>query len=416
MKLKLFKNSVMKYLSALLLIFLCSSIALQANNYEPKDVIELQAQYNLLIDLRNEENISEEVFEEKTTYLKNLAIEKFQIDIADLELQQIVPAQRIGWIASAFYVVSALLLLFILGPLLRKFLAPVIKLFKKIIDHETVKLILIKFTKLFVKIREPLAYISLFSLLYFIQNEYIVLLVSFALSPLVSYSFYSRKGENKDAIYRTMSSWTITILWGLIAYFYNNAFVGFLAVASFISSIGFFFFMNSHLIIFGFKKQNTPFVLRLTIFTFCLTILSWLIFYTDYIPALSALKPHLRVFKAGMTSLVPMVAFIGLFYINHLYKLKENPFKKVLLESIALVAAIGVLIIALVYGIGSMFWIGLLFTIWFSIDKFYWLVLQNVGLLYAALILAILLAGIGYGSELPRPKGTGHQNYPKKEF
>ncbi len=290
--------------------------------------------------MRNEENISEEVFEEKTVYLKELAIEKFQMDIADLELQQIVPAQRIDWIASAFYVV---------------------------------------------------------------HNEYIVLLVSFALSPLVSYSFYSRKEENKEALYRTISSWAITILWGLIAYFYHNAFVGFLAVGAFISSIGFYFFMNSHMMVFGFKKENAPFVLRLTIFTFCLTILSWLIFYTNYIPALSVLKPYLRVFETGMTSLIPMVSFIGLFYINYLYKLKENPFKKVVLESIALIAAIGVLIIALVYGIGSMFWIGLFFTVWFSMDKFYWLVYQNAGLLFAALILAGLLAGIGYGikSNLP---------------
>lgn len=64
----------MKYLFTKLFIFLSSSLTLLAENYEPKDVIELQAQYNLLIDLRNEENISKEIFEEKTAYLKELAI------------------------------------------------------------------------------------------------------------------------------------------------------------------------------------------------------------------------------------------------------------------------------------------------------------------------------------------------------
>jgi len=393
----------MKYIFLFLLFFLGSSLSLLADTYEPKDVTELQAQYNLLIDLRNEESISEDIFEEKTAYLKELATEKFQMDIADLELQQIVPAQRIDWIASAFYVISALLLLIILRPLLRTLLRPIYKLYLSIKDLEMVKIFVRKFTWFFIKTREPLAYISLFFLLYFIDNEYVVLVVSFALGALISYSIYSRKGETRAEVYRTVGSWIQTILWGLIAYFYSNAFVGFLSVASFVSSIGFSFYMGSSLIALGFKKDDTPFVLRLTIFTFILSLLSWLIFYTNYIPVLSALKPHLRVFEVGMTSLIPLVTFIGLFYINYIYTFKEDPVKKVVTESIALIAALSVLIISLVYGISSMFWIGLLFTVWFSFDKFYWFVFKNAGIVISGLILSVLLAVIGYSikSNLP---------------
>jgi MFS family permease len=384
----------MKYL--FLFIFLCSSPSLLADNYEPKDVTELQAQYNLLIDLRNEESISEAIFEEKTIYLKQLAIKKFQVDIEGLELQQIVPAQRIDWIGSAFYVISALLLLAILGPLLSLILRPIVKLVKRIIDHKMVKIILIAIAHFIKKTWEGLAYISLFLMLYFLHNEYAVLVASFALGSLISYSIYSRKGKERAVLYGTIGSWVLTILWGLIAYFYNNGFVGFLAVGSFISSIGFSFYMDSSLIMFDFKKNNAPFVLRLTLLTFVLTLLSWLIFYTNYITVLSALKPHLRVFEVGMTSLIPMLAFLGLFYINYIYTFQKDPIKKIVLESIALIAALGVLVIALVYGIGSMFWIGLLFTIWSSFDKFYWLVYKNVNFIWTGLILAALLAGAGY--------------------
>lgn len=384
----------MKYL--FLLFFLGNSFLLFADNYEPKDVTELQAQYNLLIDLRNEESISEAIFEEKTAYLEQLATEKFQVDIEGLELQQIVPAQRIDWIASAFYVISALLLLVVLGPFLVLIFRPIVKLFRVIIDHKTVKIILRAIANFIEKTWEIFAYLSLFLLLYFSPNEYAVLVASFALSPLIPYSFHSRKGEKRTVIYNTISSSILCLLWGFIAYFYNHSLVGFLAVSAFISSIGFSFYMNSNLIMFGFKKDNTPFVLRLTFLTFFLTILSWLIFYTNYIPALSALKTPLRVFEVGMTSLIPMVAFLGLSYINYIYTFKKNPIKKILTEGLALIAALSVLAIALVYGIGNMFWIGLLFTIWFSCDKFYWLVYKKIDFVWAGLILAALLAGAGY--------------------
>lgn len=379
-----------------LFLFFCSSLSLFANNYEPKDVTELQAQYNLLIDLHNEQSISESVFEEKTAYLERLATEKFQVDIEGLELQQIVPAQRIDWIGSAFYVISALLLLVILGPLLKIILTPLGKIIKALIDHKTVQQLIHVIRTFVQKTWEPLAYLSLLCFLYVVHNEYAVLVTSFLLGSLVSYSIYKRRGKTKATVYRTIGSWILTILWGLIAYFFNNAFVGFMSVSSFISSIGFFFFMDSGLIMLGFKKDDTPFVLKLTLFTFALTLLSWLIFYTQYIPALSALKTHLRVFETGMTSLVPMVSFLGLFYINYIYNYKDNPIKKIVTETIALVAALSVLAIALVYGIGSMFWIGLLFTIWFSCDKFYFFVYKKVDFVWAGLILAALLAGAGY--------------------
>jgi len=391
----------MKYLY--IFFFLCSSVLAVANNYEPKDIIELQAQYNLLIDLKNEESISKTIFEEKTTYLKQLAIDKFQVDVEGLELQQIVPAQRIDWIGSAFYVVSALLLLIVLGPLLNIFLRPIIEFIRKIIDHKIVKKALKSIAYFLKKTWEGLAYISLFMILYFIPNEYTVLLVAFALGSLVSHTIYKRKEKTKTALYRTINSWILTILWGLIAYFYNNGFIGFLTIGSFISSIGFSFYIDSSLIVIGFKKNNTPFVLRLTLFTFVLTLLSWLIFYTNYIPVLSALKSPLRVFEVGLTSLVPMVAFLGLFYINYIYTYKTNTIKKIIIEIIVLTAALSVLTIALVYSISNMFWIGLLFTIWFSVDKFYWFVFKKIHFVWTGLILAALLAGIGYSIKTNLP-------------
>jgi hypothetical protein len=64
-----------------------------AKNYEPKDISELRAQYNLLVDLRNDEAISESVFDTRATALKQLATEKYHVNPDGLDLKQIVPAQ-----------------------------------------------------------------------------------------------------------------------------------------------------------------------------------------------------------------------------------------------------------------------------------------------------------------------------------
>jgi hypothetical protein len=51
-----------------------------AKNYEPKDISELRAQYNLLVDLKNDEAITESVFDTRATALKRLATEKYHVD------------------------------------------------------------------------------------------------------------------------------------------------------------------------------------------------------------------------------------------------------------------------------------------------------------------------------------------------
>lgn len=272
----------MKHLFLFLTLLL--PLATFATDYEPKDVSEIRAQYNLLVDLKNDKAISESVFEDKTTQLKQLATEKFQVNLDGMDLQQVVPAQRIDWIGSAFYVVSALLLLLLILPLLKKFEKPIRKLIMAIVNNEFLKILAKKLLLFIKKTWEFFAYAILAISLFYFKNEFIVLFVSFLLSPLLSYSIYSRVKDKEESyrFYGNVTSWSLTIIWGLIAYFFNNAFVGFMSVAAFISSIGFALVMFPGVIGIGFKKHNGPFVLRLTGFTFVLSLFSWLLFYTNY--------------------------------------------------------------------------------------------------------------------------------------
>jgi len=370
-----------------------------ADDYEPKDISELQAQYNLLIDLRNEKEISESIFIEKTEHLKQLATNKFHINIDGLELQQIVPAQKIDWIGSAFYLISALLVLLLLAPLLRKLAKPFAKLVKLItaffVNNKIFQLI-VRYTLEFVyRTWEVFSYFILGFSLYYFNNEFIVLLVSFLSGSLLSFSIYSRRNKEKRELYSNITSWSLTLLWATIAYLFDNGFVGFMAVAAFISSIGFAMFMLPGMIGIGFKKNNAPFVLRLTGITFFLSLFSWLLFYTNYIPALATLKDAMRPFEVGMVSLIPLVYFLGLGYMTFFLYRKQWKLK-IICELIALVSGVFVLTIALLYGIGSMFWIGLLFMTWDAIDKYHELVYKRVDFVWAGLIFAGILGGTGY--------------------
>ena len=383
----------MKYL--FLFVFICMPIFSLAQNYEPKDVSELRAQYNLLVDLRNDKAISESVFETKTTELKELATEKFNVNFDGLELKQIVPAQRIDWIGSALYIISAILILALLVPLLAKFRKPIIALIRFMINNDFFKNLARLSIRFVVKTWEYFAYAALLLALYYFDNEYVVLLVSFSSGLLISHSILSRRDKEGKKLSGNIISWVLTFLWAAIAYFHDNGFVGFLSVASFISSIGFVMIMFPGVISIGFQKTRADFVLRLTGIALALSLFSWLLFYTNYIPSLVSIKEQMRVFEVGMVSLIPLVYFCGLGYLTFFWY-RRHFWIKIVSELIALGSGVFVLTVALLYGIGSMFWIGLFFMTWDAIDKYHELIYKRVDFVWAGLIFAAILGAVGY--------------------
>lgn len=383
----------MKHLCIFLFIFIPTLSF--AKNYEPKDISELRAQYNLLVDLRNDEAISESVFDTRATALKQLATEKYHVNPDGLDLKQIVPAQRINWIGSALYIISALLVLGLFVPLLAKLRRPFKALLKFLIDNDCFQKIARQVLGFITKTWEFFAYASLLSALCYFDNEYIVLLVSFSSGSLISYSILARRNREGRKLSGNIISWILTCAWAAIAYFYDNGFVGFMSVAAFVSSIGFVMVMFPGVIGIGFQKDNAVFILRLTGIAFVLSLFSWLLFYTDYIPALVSLKEQMKVFEVGMVSLIPLVYFCGLGYMTFFLYRRQLP-KKIVCEFISLVSGVFVLTVALLYGIGSMFWIGLLFMTWDAVDKYYELIYKRMDFVWAGLVFAAILGVFGY--------------------
>ena len=370
-----------------------------ANSYEPEDVSAIRAQYNLLVELKNGEEISDDVFNARTNSLKDLAQNKFNICLESLDLQQIVPAQKIDWLGSAMYVISSILVTILVVPFFLKFKIHIkvilLKIYQAIINNKVLVALARSFVSFIKRFWEHLSYLILFTVLYFFRNEYVVLLVSLLLGSLVSYSILIRNKNLKKDNYVKIVSYCQTLIWGGMAYLFNNGFIGFLAVASFVSSLGFVVTMSPRLLSIGFLKDDRASIAKLTAITFLLSIFSWLLFYTSYIPQLDIIRNQVGAFRVGMVSFVPMVFFVGLGYMTF-FLYKRDYVVRLFLELNALVLGGGVLLIAFMYEINSMFWIGAFFMTWDIIDKYYELVYKKVDWVWFGFSLAAVLGGGGY--------------------
>lgn len=364
---------------------------------DPSTVEALQAQYRLLIDLQEAEQISPVVFEERAVHLKNIAQEQFNLSLDGLELQQAATVQRVNWVVSALYVAAAALGFIFLMPFLLLLLKPFRRILTQIWHMEAVRRLYALLKRLFILCWEPASYVILVASLWLLPTEWMITLVALLLGSLISYSVYSRRDKTSKEKAGNLASWIITIVWGALAYYFDNAWIGFMAVGAFISSMGFVMVMWPGVIGIGFKKISKVFILRLTGIMLVIMVLAVLTFQTTYIPWLTALRQPLRVYEVGLLSLVPLVYFLGLGYTAFFaYGRKEVIYKQVLARAIAFVTGYLSVAAGLFYGVGSLFWIGLFFMLWFTADLYFVVIYQRINVVFSGMILALCLGAAAY--------------------
>ena len=365
---------------------------------DPTTVAELQAQYRLLVDLQTTQEISATVFETRATHLQEIAQARFNLSLDNMGMEQASTVQRVNWLVSALYVAAAVLALLFLMPFVLLLLKPFRKLILQFWHLRHVQQLVKTLKRWFLLLWEPLTYLGLIAALVFYPVEWMVLFVSFAFGSLISYSVYSRRDKNakKSKQNNTLASWIITIIWAVIAYYFDNAWIGFMATGAFISSMGFVLFMWPGFIVIGFKEYKNTFILRLTAIMFVIMTLAVLIFHTEYVPFLTALRQSLRVYEVGLLSLVPLVYFLGLGYSAFfIYGRKAPIYKQVLARVISFTIGYLTLTAGLLYGIGSLFWVGLFFMLWFTADLYFELVYRKINIVFSGIILALCLGAAG---------------------
>ncbi len=378
---------------------LCLCAIARAEEYVPKDVSEIRAQYALLQGMQQAGEISPDTFARRSQALIVLAEKEHDIKLEENELAQITSIERFDWLGSTLYVLSAILVLVLLGPLVKKISRPFMRYLHALIyffrNNHIIRYLARKLLAFIEWSWEFFAYLILALALYFFGHEYVVLLVSFLLGTLVSLSVFTRVKESLRERFSKITSVILTMLWGGIAVYFANELVGFMAVAAFVTSIGFIIVFSPRTIGIGFSECSESYILSLTRFTFVLTLFTWLLFYTDYIPALASAKDIMRVFRVGMTSLIPLTYFVGLGYLSFVVS-HSSKTTAIIRELVSLASGISILIISLFYNIPNMFWIGLFFMAWDLVDKYYTYIYKRMEFVWAGLILAIFLGVSGY--------------------
>lgn len=344
--------------------FVCS-----ATEYQPSSLSEVQAQYQLLLELKQEQAIDNDVFDSKTAELRKRAKEDFDVDITKSTTYTGDAGNRIDDFSTALYVISSLLFLALVLYLLSKFsyllsyLSPIAK--------------------------ETFVYVIAAIGLIFFHYGYWLLLFGFLLSGVICYSIASRISDERNLFH--WLGWPLTIIFLSFALLFDNSVFGFCCVLALLFTFKFIVTVSPDMIIVSSFENSTAFVFLLTIISFILSLLAWLIFYTPWLPHVMILRNYFQPFEVGMLTLFPLSYFFG---VNQLrfFLLKEFVMLRVITELVGLASELMMITIALLYQLNVMFWIGALFLTWDFLYNFYHVVYSRLGFVMACGIFSLLFA------------------------
>lgn len=367
----------------LFVFMLCLPSLSVSAQYEANSPDELQAQYQLLLELKAENAISEDVYTEKSTFLLQQADTKFHLDLDSGTSNSDIPIgneehqpskrpssasetkQRIDSFTTTLYVISALLLLALVG---------------KVMSH---------FPPL---LNELLIYSASILSLIFFHYEYWLLVAGFSLGSVISYSILSRISDDKEET--KWVGWPLAITFAVLTLIFDNSIFGFCSILALLSTFGFIILIAPGRVTVGTQNDRITQSVYLTALSFTLTLLAWLVFYTDWFSPLLELRQPLQSFELGMLTLLPLAYFSGISQLSF-FLLKERPWLRFSAELIGILSEIIVVTIALLYELQTMFWVGALFLMWNFLDKFYRLVYRHVSYVSGCTLFALFFAGIG---------------------
>ncbi|MGP9801118.1 hypothetical protein [Rheinheimera sp. NSM] len=333
-----------------------------AADYKTDSAAELHAQYQLLLELKAEAAITEAVFKEKSENIKQQAYSRYQISLEDMPVAS-ATEQRIDSFTSALYGISALLLLALIAKIMSYFPAG---------------------------LNETLIYVASIVTLLVFHQQYVVLVAGLSLAAVLAYSINSRMEDSGKA--RRWTGWLLMLVLGILAWCFDNSIFGICSVAAFVYSLGFVMLVTPGMIAVGVDEARIAVVLRLAFACLLLTLLAWLIFYTTWLAALMPLRQTLHAFEPGMLTVLPLAYFTALGYLSF-FLLKSRFWLRFIAELVALISGLAVIIIALLYQLGIMFWVGAVFMLWNLMDKFHQLVYKRVSFTAACTLFAVIFGG-----------------------
>lgn len=364
----------------------------------PNTIQELQAQYRLLEALHEQGQLRDSIYLQERQALEAWALERFDLDLQSHVLDQAVNAQRVDWLGSALYIAATLVLLAILAPLLQLLVRLGRRWLRLLWNWKPIRLVLIQLGKFLILIWEPATYFVLLAVLYLLPYELPILMVSLLLSSLTSFSVYIRVAPKQfKRLWATLLAWCFVVIWGCIAYWFDHTWVGVLSVGALLAALGLSLFALPNIKWLDYKKFQLRLMLQMLLISLGLTLLTALIFYIDAVPPLTALRLPLRPFEFGLTTLLPLAYFLSLMYltlVDELYKASNG--QRYALRFLTFSLTLLTLVLAVIFQIGSLFWMSAFFSIFWLSERYYRLLYKTTGPILTGLFIATGLTTGGY--------------------
>jgi len=411
-------------MSRILLIILLSLFSLFAGaqeRYQAETLEEVQAQARLLKELRQSASISQDSYDKENQRLKERAYElthgQFPKELTEAE--NIVQTQRFDWLSTGLMVVSALIGLAVFFPLLKKlyfkfrfylvllrrfirrYFLWLPKLLDFVLKHlgRLVKKLVEAYRKVLEWLRnaphivqELVAYSISISLLFWLESIYFLIPVMLLMTVYLSQSIDRYVCKFKSKHFANAFLLAASIFWSICAFYFESSIIGFIAVGFINAFLGFSIGIYPGWVEFGFARHTQSYIFRTSLISLAMLLTGWLVFYSHLLP--NTIGMQVYMFSAGLYFFVPLTFYVGILVISGMwFEDKKYYFGY---NVYAVLSGFSVLLLAYLYSMGFLFWIGAIFMVWFVSSKYYEIIWKRYDVVYAATGVAIALGGSGY--------------------
>jgi len=389
--------------------------------YEAKTLPEVQAQTRLLNELHKQKSINAQVY-----HLEHKRLEELTYDLTYGQLpknltkaENIVQTQRFDWLSTGFIALSVIIGLWVIFPLLRKslyylrltviftkkfilkilpFLPELFSFIKKVLllINDAINYVFRGIITLIEIIPKPvwelLFYLLLIWLLFIYDYFYLRLAITLILTLTWGSSLYHHLKFLKPNTLINLYLLLMSFLWATTAYLFQSAIFGFIAIGFINAFLGFFISIEPATIWVGFKEKSQRYIFRSSLISLALLLTGWLIFYSHLLP--KNIGMELFMFAPGLYFFVPLSFYTAILIISGMWFDKDDYY--ISYNIYAFLTGLSLLLLAYLYTMGFLFWIGTIFTIWLLVAKYYELIWKKIDTVYALSIIAIILALSGY--------------------
>ena len=406
----------------LFIIFsLATSFLYAKDRYEARNLKEVQAQVRLLNELHNAHMITDANFQVEHKRLQQITytLTYGQLPKKLTQAENIEQTQRFDWLSTGLIIVSILIGLKVLLPLIRKILyqlqicyvltkrfirkqlpwiAKFVHLFT--LSWKYIKIIFVTFFKQTITVIkvipfflwEVLFYTLMILSLIFFSNFYLQFVITTLLSLTTLKSIHFHAPKKRPNSYLKFYLFILSLLWTSMAYFAQSSIMGFIAIGLINTFLGFSISIYPDAILIEFAQNRQRYIFKSTLVSLALLLLGWLIFYARLLP--HTIGMELFMFADGLYFFLPLSFYSGILIISGIWFDHKKYYH--FYNIYAFSSGLALLLLAYLYSMGFLFWIGALFMIWLLSAKYYELIYKKVEPVYALTTVALLLAYLGY--------------------